>query len=32
MRFLDYIAKHDAVWVCQRLDIARHWHEHHRIE
>jgi allantoinase len=28
-RFLDYIAKHDAVWVCRRLDIARHWHAHH---
>jgi allantoinase len=32
MRFLDYITKHDGVWVCQRLDIARHWYEHHRVE
>lgn len=29
-RFLDYIGTHEAVWVCRRLDIARHWHEHHR--
>ena len=25
-RFLDYIAKHDDVWVCRRADIAAHWH------
>jgi len=24
-RFLDHIAKHDRVWVCRRIDIARHW-------
>jgi allantoinase len=24
-RFLDYIAKFDRVWVCRRVDIARHW-------
>jgi allantoinase len=24
-RFLDHIAQHDHVWVCRRLDIARHW-------
>jgi hypothetical protein len=29
-RFLDYIAKYDGGWVCRRLDIARHWYEHHR--
>ncbi|MBV7483138.1 allantoinase PuuE [Bordetella sp. BOR01] len=29
-RFLDYVASHDQVWVCRRIDIARHWHEHHR--
>ncbi len=28
-RFLDYIAKHDKVWVCRRIDIARHWHQVH---
>jgi allantoinase len=24
-RFLDHVAKHDRVWVCRRIDIARHW-------
>jgi putative urate catabolism protein len=24
-RFLDYVASHDRVWVCRRIDIARHW-------
>jgi putative urate catabolism protein len=28
-RFLDYVAKHEQVWVCRRLDIARHWRQHH---
>ncbi len=28
-RFLDHIAAHDRVWVCRRVDIARHWHQHH---
>ena len=27
MRFLDYIGKHDRVWVPTRLQIARHWHD-----
>ena len=24
-RFLDHIARHPDVWVCRRIDIARHW-------
>ncbi len=28
-RFLEYVQKHDKVWVARRVDIARHWHEHH---
>ena len=24
-RFLDHVQAHDHVWVCRRLDIARHW-------
>jgi putative urate catabolism protein len=24
-RFLDYIERHDRVWVCRRIDIAKHW-------
>jgi putative urate catabolism protein len=28
-RFLDHVMKHDRVWICRRVDIARHWHQHH---
>ncbi|TDG04310.1 allantoinase PuuE [Paraburkholderia guartelaensis] len=28
-RFLDHIEKHERVWVTRRVDIARHWREHH---
>jgi allantoinase len=28
-RFLDHVAKHDKVWVCRRVDIARHWQAMH---
>ena len=28
-RFLDYIEKHDRVWVCRRIDIAKHWRNVH---
>lgn len=28
-RFLDHVQSHDDVWVCRRVDIARHWHAHH---
>ncbi len=28
-RFLDYVQGHEAVWLCRRADIARHWHAHH---
>ncbi len=24
-RFLDHVQQHDRVWVCRRIDIARHW-------
>lgn len=24
-RFLDYVMKHDRVWICRRIDIAAHW-------
>jgi putative urate catabolism protein len=26
IRFLDYVAQHDRVWVATRRDIARHWY------
>jgi putative urate catabolism protein len=29
-RFLDHIAAHERVWVTRRVDIARHWHAHHK--
>ncbi|MHA1189415.1 MAG: allantoinase PuuE [Alphaproteobacteria bacterium] len=28
-RFLDHIRRHDNVWTCRRIDIARHWHQRH---
>ncbi|TBV73478.1 allantoinase PuuE [Pseudoxanthomonas winnipegensis] len=28
-RFLDHIGQHDKVWVCRRIDIARHWQQRH---
>lgn len=24
-RFLDHVQAHDRVWICRRIDIARHW-------
>jgi peptidoglycan/xylan/chitin deacetylase (PgdA/CDA1 family) len=24
-RFLDYVLQHRQVWICRRVDIARHW-------
>jgi putative urate catabolism protein len=28
-RFLDHVARHDKVWICRRIDIARHWRQVH---
>ena len=28
-RFIEHVKRHDAVWLCRRIDIARHWIEHH---
>ena len=28
-RFLDYVAGHEHVWICRRIDIARHWIARH---
>lgn len=30
LRFLDYVAEKDDIWLTRRIDIAEHWHEHHR--
>ncbi|MBS1096641.1 allantoinase PuuE [Gluconobacter sphaericus] len=29
LKFLEYIRKHEGVWVATRLDIARHWQSVH---
>jgi len=29
-RFLDHVTARDKVWITRRIDIARHWHAHHR--
>jgi chitin deacetylase len=31
IRFLDHVAAHDHVWLARRIDIARHWHQHHSV-
>jgi allantoinase len=28
-RFLDYVQRHDDVWIARRIDIARHWIANH---
>ena len=28
-RFLDHVERHDRVWICRRIDIARHWIDRH---
>ena len=29
-RFVEYLLEHDDIWLCRRVDIARHWHAHFR--
>ena len=28
-RFLDHVQSHSDVWICRRIDIARHWQQVH---
>jgi len=28
-RFLDYVQSQEKVWICRRVDIARHWIDRH---
>jgi len=28
-RFLDHVQQHAGVWICRRVDIARHWIQQH---
>ncbi len=30
-RFLDHVQRHDKVWICRRVDIARHWRAVHPV-
>tara|TARA_B110000438_G_C15777150_1_gene634581 strand:+ start:230 stop:1132 length:903 start_codon:yes stop_codon:yes gene_type:complete len=30
-KFLDYVLKHKDVWICKRIDIAKHWIENHPV-
>jgi allantoinase len=31
-RFLDHVQKHDRVWICRRIEIARHWRQTYPFE
>jgi putative urate catabolism protein len=31
-RFLDHVQRHERVWICRRIDIARHWRQTHPFE
>ncbi len=31
-RFLDYVSRREDVWIARRVDIARHWIQHHPAE
>ncbi len=31
-KFLDHVEHHDRVWICRRVDIARHWIARHPYE
>lgn len=28
-KFIRYVKEHEHVWLCRRIDIANHWHQHH---
>ena len=31
-KFLDYVLKHRDVWICKRIDIAKHWIKNYSIK
>jgi allantoinase len=31
-KFLDHVQRHERVWICRRIDIARHWKQTHPLE
>ncbi len=28
-KFIDYVLRHNKVWIPRRIDIARHWYDYH---
>jgi peptidoglycan/xylan/chitin deacetylase (PgdA/CDA1 family) len=28
-KFITHVNSHTDVWICRRIDIARHWYKHH---
>tara|TARA_B100000686_G_scaffold280127_1_gene301080 strand:+ start:14 stop:922 length:909 start_codon:yes stop_codon:yes gene_type:complete len=32
INFLDYAMKHEKVWICKRIDIAKHWIKNYAID
>ena len=31
-RFLEYVLSHEGVWICKRIDIAKHWIKNYPIK
>ena len=31
-RFVDYVLSFEKTWICRRIDIAKHWRQHHPIQ
>ena len=31
-RFLEYVLSHEDVWICKRIDIAKHWIKNYPIK
>ena len=31
-RFLEYVLSHESVWICKRIDIAKHWIKNYPIK
>ena len=30
IKFLDYVQSYDDIWICQRKEIAEHWHNNYK--
>ncbi len=31
-RFLDYVQQYQQVWLCRRIDVAKHWYRYHKLQ